>query len=286
MSKVFKAVGDFVGGAVKAVVKAVSSVVKAVVNVVSSVINFVAQPFMGLLGGMPDMPNAAAEADRQQGVLIQRTGSNVNIPVIYGYRKVGGIVTFAETGSTNNRYLYVAYVFSEGIVEGLRRVYGVGQRLVRDERYVRHGGRCVYLSRQWQRHGAGRRPSGIERRRHSASTGSLLEMSGRAAAIGSGGGYTINTGVPAYVTFTNNRTNRFAVAAATDLDWTDGTVVAWVYLNGTANTNYCWINQRSGITTNTRFSLHANPSANTIGIYNGTDFNTASTTIDNGIWYC
>ncbi len=95
MSKVFKAVGDFVGGAVKAVVKAVSSVVKAVVNVVSSVINFVAQPFMGLLGGMPDMPNAAAEADRQQGVLIQRTGSNVNIPVIYGYRKVGGIVTFA-----------------------------------------------------------------------------------------------------------------------------------------------------------------------------------------------
>ncbi len=123
MSKVFKAVGDFVGGAVKAVVKAVSSVVKAVVNIASSVINFIAQPFMGLLGGMPDMPNAAAEADRQQGVLIQRTGSNVNIPVVYGYRKVGGIVTFAETGSTNNRYLYVAYVFSEGIVEGLREVY-------------------------------------------------------------------------------------------------------------------------------------------------------------------
>ena len=118
------------------------------------------------------------------------------------------------------------------------------------------------------------------------STGSLLEMSGRAAAIGSGGGYSITTTEPAYITFTNNRTNRFAVAAATDLDWTDGTVVAWVYLNGTANTNYCWINQRSGITTNTRFSLHANPSGNTMGIYNGTDFNTVSTTIDNGIWYC
>jgi len=118
------------------------------------------------------------------------------------------------------------------------------------------------------------------------STGSILEQSGRAAAIGSGGGYTIDAGVPAYVTFTNNRTNRFTVAAATDLDWTNGTVVAWVYLNGTANINYCWINQRSGITTNTRFSLHANPSANTIGIYNGTNFNTVSTTIDNGIWYC
>jgi hypothetical protein len=118
------------------------------------------------------------------------------------------------------------------------------------------------------------------------STGSLLEMSGRAAASGSGNGYTITATEPAYITFRNNLTNRFTVPAATDLDWTDGTVVAWVYLNGTANTNYCWINQRSGITTNTRFSLHANPSANTMGIYNGTDFNTASTTIDNGIWYC
>jgi len=118
------------------------------------------------------------------------------------------------------------------------------------------------------------------------STGSILEQSGRGAAIGSGNGYSITTTVPAYVTFTNNATNRFAAPAATDLDWTNGTVVAWVYLDGTANTNYCWINQRSGITTNTRFSLHANPSANTVGIYNGTNFNTVSTTIDNGIWYC
>jgi hypothetical protein len=123
MSKVFKAVGNAISGVVKAVVNVVSSVVKAVVNVVSSVINFVAQPFMGLLGGLGDMPNAQSEAERQQGVLIQRSGSVVNIPVIYGYRKVAGTVTFAETGSTDNRYLWVAYVFSEGPVEGLREVF-------------------------------------------------------------------------------------------------------------------------------------------------------------------
>jgi hypothetical protein len=123
MSKVFKAVGNAVSGAVKAVTKVVSSVVKAVVNVVSSVINFVVQPFMGLLGGMPSMPDAASEAERQQGVLVQTQGSNINVPIVYGYRKVGGTVVFAETGSTNNRYLYVAYVFSEGLVEGLREVF-------------------------------------------------------------------------------------------------------------------------------------------------------------------
>jgi hypothetical protein len=123
MSKVFKAVGNAVSGVVKAVTKVVSNVVKAVVNVVSSVINFIAQPFMGLLGGMPDMPSASAEADRQQGVLVQTQGSNTAIPIVYGYRKVGGTVVFAETGSTNNKYLYVAYVFSEGLVEGLREVF-------------------------------------------------------------------------------------------------------------------------------------------------------------------
>lgn len=123
MSKVFKAVGNAVSSVVKAVVNVVSSVVKAVVNVVASVVNFIAQPFMGLLGGMPNMPSAAAEAERQQGVLLQREGSDQQVPVVYGYRKVGGIVTFAETGSSNNKYLYVVYVFSEGTVEGLREVF-------------------------------------------------------------------------------------------------------------------------------------------------------------------
>lgn len=123
MSKVFKAVGNAVSSVVKGVVKAVTNVVKAVVNVVSSVVNMVLQPFMGLLGGMPSVPDGQSEAERQQGVLVQTQGSNVNIPVVYGYRKLGGTVAFAETGSTNNRYLYVAYVFSEGLVEGLREVF-------------------------------------------------------------------------------------------------------------------------------------------------------------------
>jgi hypothetical protein len=122
MSKVFKAVGNAVSSVVKAVVNVVSSVVKAVVNVVASVINFVAQPFMGMFGGVPDVPGAAAEAARQQGVLLQREGSDVSVPVVYGYRKVGGHVAFAETGADNNKYLYVVYVFSEGTVEGLREV--------------------------------------------------------------------------------------------------------------------------------------------------------------------
>lgn len=117
--KVFKAVGKAISGLAKAVVNIVSGVVKAVVNVVSAVVNFVASPFMGLLGGMGSVPDSGQENARQEGVLIQRQGSRVSIPVIYGYRKVAGSVVFAETGSTNNKYLWVAYAFCEGPVEGI-----------------------------------------------------------------------------------------------------------------------------------------------------------------------
>jgi hypothetical protein len=123
MSKVVKAVGKAVSGVVKAVVGVVKSVVKAVVGVVSAVVNFIAQPFMGLLGGPGGMPNAGQEAARQDGVLVQRQGSNNNIPVVYGMRKIGGNVVFAETGSSNNQYLWVAYVLSEGRIEGVRELY-------------------------------------------------------------------------------------------------------------------------------------------------------------------
>lgn len=111
-------VGFFIGGPVGAVIGAGLGATKAGEKLVNSVLDFVLQPFIGNF----DIPGAD-EAQRQQGVLFQREGSVQQIPVVYGYRKVGGVVSFAETGSTNNRYLYVAYVFSEGVVEGLREVY-------------------------------------------------------------------------------------------------------------------------------------------------------------------
>lgn len=112
-------VGFLVGGPVGAVIGAGLGATKVGEKVINTVMDFVLQPFMPKI----DAPDAGSAAEREQGVLIQRTGSTVSIPVVYGYRKVAGTVTFAETGSTNNRYLYVAYVFSEGVVEGLREVF-------------------------------------------------------------------------------------------------------------------------------------------------------------------
>lgn len=139
MSSVFRAVGNLVSG----IGNAIGNVVKGIVNVVSSVINFVASPFMALLGGVPSVGDAGAQAQQQQGVLLQRQGSNEQIPIIYGLRKVGGIVTFAETGSDNNKYLWVAYVFSEGCVEGLYELFIDDFQLSADTVTKLNGGQIV-----------------------------------------------------------------------------------------------------------------------------------------------
>ena len=114
---------NVVRNVVNTVVNVISTVIKAVVNIVAAVVNMVASPFMGLMG-MPNIPNMSQETTRNDGVVFQRNGGGAQqIPVIYGYRKVGGVVTFAETGSTTNRYLWVAYTFCEGLVEGLNEIW-------------------------------------------------------------------------------------------------------------------------------------------------------------------
>lgn len=121
MSKVVKAVTGAISGVAKAVGSVVSGVVNAVGSVVSSVINFVVSPFLGLFG--MNIPSPDTTAQSITGVTVQRTGTAVNVPVLYGYRQVGGAVTFAETGSDNNKYLWVAYTFTEGSVEGLHDLF-------------------------------------------------------------------------------------------------------------------------------------------------------------------
>lgn len=119
-------VGFFVGGPVGAVIGAGLGATKVGEKVVNTVIDFVVQPFMGILG-IPDIPKGG-ETERQQGVLVtRRAGGATDVPVIYGLRKVGGIITFAETGPASstpaNKYLWVVYVLSEGPVEGLYELY-------------------------------------------------------------------------------------------------------------------------------------------------------------------
>lgn len=119
-------IGFFVGGPVGAAIGAGIGATKVGEKVVDKVLDFVTQPFMSMFGA-PSAGDTGSEAQRQQGVLVQRQGGNEAVPVIYGFRAVGGTVVYAETGPTGstpaNKYLWVAYVFCEGPVEGLKELH-------------------------------------------------------------------------------------------------------------------------------------------------------------------
>ena len=113
MSAIVKAVTNIV----KAVVNVVVSVVKAVVDFVGDVIGFVLNPF-----GIFDTPDVPDPGQQAQGVQVTKNGTNVPLPVVYGYRRVGGIQIFAESNGSSNKYLYVVYALCEGEIQGVNRI--------------------------------------------------------------------------------------------------------------------------------------------------------------------
>lgn len=134
-----------VGNAISGAVKAVGSVFKAAGKVLSSVVNFVASPFLGLFGGM-EVPTVDTGSNNPQGTLVQRKGTVEDLNIVYGLRKTAGIVTFCETGSDNNKYLWVAYALSEGVVEGLREVWINDNQVDAEDVKALNSGSAVLLS--------------------------------------------------------------------------------------------------------------------------------------------
>jgi len=101
------------GGVVKRIVNPIVRVFKKVVSFAGDFFGFNIKPM-----GAPDVGNV----DQEQGVLLNRSGTNEQIPVIYGYRRVGGTVIFVETNGSSNTYLYVCYVVCEGEIAGFKRI--------------------------------------------------------------------------------------------------------------------------------------------------------------------
>ena len=95
------------GGVVKKIGEFIGNIVESIVEFVGDIFSFILSPF-----GMPDMPDQPQADQAAQGVTINKQGTNQAIPVIYGYRRSGGIIVHAETGSTNNQYLWVVWAIS------------------------------------------------------------------------------------------------------------------------------------------------------------------------------
>jgi len=116
MGGVVRAIGDIVEGIVGAVV----GIVQSVVSFVGDVVGFLFSPF-----GAFDVPTGATDQpDRVAGgVTVTKNGTNVAIPVVYGFRRIGGSLIFAESHGPRNEYLVCVYALCEGEIEGIKRIF-------------------------------------------------------------------------------------------------------------------------------------------------------------------
>ena len=114
-------VGDFVGDVVTGVVDVVEDVVVGVVDVVVDVVDEV----ISWVAPQPEIPEFTEEFEEQvaRGILVNKFTANSSIPVVYGTRKVGGNVVFVETSGTDNQYLYMAVVLSEGEINSVETLF-------------------------------------------------------------------------------------------------------------------------------------------------------------------
>ena len=114
---VFDFVGDVITETVDFVGDVVTGVVDVVVDVVDEVVSWVAP--------QPEIPEFTEEFEEQvaRGILVNKFTANSSIPVVYGTRKVGGNVVFVETSGTDNQYLYMAVVLSEGEINSVETLF-------------------------------------------------------------------------------------------------------------------------------------------------------------------
>ena len=73
---------------------------------------------------VPDIPDFGTNEfdDFEQGILLNKQSNDSNVPVIYGERLVGGTRVFMETSGTDNTYLYMAIVMSEGEINDIEEI--------------------------------------------------------------------------------------------------------------------------------------------------------------------
>ena len=83
---------------------------------------------------VPDYSSNTADgaAAVNTGILVNKTGTNNPIPVVYGYRKIGGTRVFVSTDGSSNEYLYIAMVFAEGEINAFKQ-------LIFDDKLVANG---------------------------------------------------------------------------------------------------------------------------------------------------
>ena len=72
----------------------------------------------------PDIPDFGTNdfEETEKGILVNKQSNNASIPVVYGERLIGGTRVFIETSGTDNEFLYIALVISEGEINSIEEI--------------------------------------------------------------------------------------------------------------------------------------------------------------------
>jgi hypothetical protein len=73
---------------------------------------------------VPDIPDFGDnyQDNFEKGLLINKQSNDASIPIVYGERLVGGTRVFVETSGSDNTYLYIALVLSEGEINDITEI--------------------------------------------------------------------------------------------------------------------------------------------------------------------
>ena len=96
--------------------KSVTKILKAPIKIITKA--------MSWLSPKVDIPDFGTNEfdDFEKGILLNKQSNDANIPVIYGERLIGGTRVFLETSGTDNTYLYMALVMSEGEINSIEQI--------------------------------------------------------------------------------------------------------------------------------------------------------------------
>jgi len=115
------------GGAVKRVSKVFKKV--RIFNFISNMNPFVALGIFAvgwlfMRSSKPDIPDYGTNdfEETEKGILVNKQSNNASLPVVYGERLVGGTRVFIETSGTDNEFLYIALVLSEGEINSIEEI--------------------------------------------------------------------------------------------------------------------------------------------------------------------
>ena len=101
---------------------------KSIKRAVSKTFDFVGDLVGDVIGWLvpePEIPDFGQDFsdENNRGALVNKFNANAHIPIVYGTRKVGGNVVFLETSGTDNQYLYMALVLSEGEINDISSIF-------------------------------------------------------------------------------------------------------------------------------------------------------------------